>query len=253
MGGGGARGSIPLKGKNVGVESPPYRRITSEAGWVFSPTKSKTAFTLAEVLITLGIIGVVAAMTMPTLIKKHQQQVMVTRLQKNYSIMAQAVTRSTLDNGDVKEWDLGTDYTKENLKRVVDKYFVPYFKKIKIVETTGTNSYQNYGFILADGAKVMFSLDGDSNGGNPPSSINISFDFKNISQISKRDFSRNNFFLHIEPYKNKLEFFHWGNTRNEIINNSNYGCRASNTKDRRYNCGALIQMDGWKISDDYPW
>ena len=33
-------------------------------------TKSKSGFTLAEVLITLGIIGVVAAMTIPTLIEK---------------------------------------------------------------------------------------------------------------------------------------------------------------------------------------
>ena len=32
----------------------------------------KSAFTLTEVLITLGIIGVVAAMTMPTLVLKMQ-------------------------------------------------------------------------------------------------------------------------------------------------------------------------------------
>ena len=36
--------------------------------------KEKTAFTLAEVLITLGIIGVVSAITIPTLIKKYQTE-----------------------------------------------------------------------------------------------------------------------------------------------------------------------------------
>ena len=42
----------------------------------------KAAFTLAEVLITLGIIGVVAAITLPTLIKNYQKQVWVTQLKK---------------------------------------------------------------------------------------------------------------------------------------------------------------------------
>ena len=40
----------------------------------------RAAFTLAEVLITLGIIGVVAALTLPTLIQNHQKQVYVTQL-----------------------------------------------------------------------------------------------------------------------------------------------------------------------------
>lgn len=41
----------------------------------------KIAFTLAEVLVTLGIIGVVAAITMPTLIDNHQKKVAATRLE----------------------------------------------------------------------------------------------------------------------------------------------------------------------------
>lgn len=36
-------------------------------------SKIKPAFTLAEVLITLGVIGVVAAMTMPVLIQNYQK------------------------------------------------------------------------------------------------------------------------------------------------------------------------------------
>lgn len=42
----------------------------------------KIAFTLAEVLITLGIIGVVAAMTMPVLIQNQREKVVVTQLKK---------------------------------------------------------------------------------------------------------------------------------------------------------------------------
>ena len=36
----------------------------------------KLAFTLAEVLITLGIIGVVAALTLPALISNYKKQVL---------------------------------------------------------------------------------------------------------------------------------------------------------------------------------
>ncbi len=50
----------------------------------------KSAFTLAEVLITLGIIGVVAAMTIPTLITNYQKVQQVTKFKKAYA---------TLDNG----------------------------------------------------------------------------------------------------------------------------------------------------------
>lgn len=54
-----------------------------------SACQRKAAFTLAEVLVTLGIIGVVAAMTMPNLIAKHQEKETVTRLKKAYTIMQQ--------------------------------------------------------------------------------------------------------------------------------------------------------------------
>jgi prepilin-type N-terminal cleavage/methylation domain-containing protein len=43
------------------------------------------AFTLAEVLITSGIIGVVAALTMPSLIANYQGRGTVTKLKKAYS------------------------------------------------------------------------------------------------------------------------------------------------------------------------
>ena len=51
-------------------------------------------FTLAEVLITLAIIGVVAAMTMPTLVNKYQDRVNETRYKKAVSMLSQAVQLS---------------------------------------------------------------------------------------------------------------------------------------------------------------
>lgn len=54
-------------------------------------TDSKPGFTLAEVLITLGIIGVVAALTMPALIGKFEEQELITRTRKTYASIEQAL------------------------------------------------------------------------------------------------------------------------------------------------------------------
>lgn len=51
--------------------------------------KNKIGFTLAEVLITLGIIGVVAAMTMPSLISHYRHKALETQFKKAYSVLGQ--------------------------------------------------------------------------------------------------------------------------------------------------------------------
>lgn len=87
-------------------------------------------FTLAEVLITLGVIGVVAAITMPTLIQKHKEQVYITRLKQNYSIFSQALKMAELEHGAFSEW---TDSNMSNLEKsqTIMKNLKPYLKIIK--------------------------------------------------------------------------------------------------------------------------
>ena len=69
----------------------------------------KGAFTLAEVLITLGIIGVVAAMTMPTLINSTQGAQYKTAYKKALSVMSQAVVMNiALDDYDLSQVVAGT-------------------------------------------------------------------------------------------------------------------------------------------------
>lgn len=65
----------------------------------------KKAFTLSEVLITLGIIGVVAALTMPAVIANYQKQETVSRLQKVYLVLSQAVKQAELNEGEIKYWN----------------------------------------------------------------------------------------------------------------------------------------------------
>lgn len=81
----------------------------------FSPSK-QYAFTLSEVLITLGIIGIVAAMTLPSLIKKHEERVTVTKVKAAYSLISQAYFRAMEEYGeDISSWDcfnVTTGYVK---------------------------------------------------------------------------------------------------------------------------------------------
>ena len=51
----------------------------------------KRGFTLAEVLITLGIVGVVAVLTLPNMMKNHQKRVLVTQLQRTYNTVINAM------------------------------------------------------------------------------------------------------------------------------------------------------------------
>ena len=64
----------------------------------------RAAFTLAEVLITLGIIGVVAALTMPSLIAHYKDKVFITSAKRSYSIVTNAFNKWNTDNGVIGDY-----------------------------------------------------------------------------------------------------------------------------------------------------
>lgn len=61
--------------------------------------KKLSGFTLAEVLITLGIIGVVAALTIPSLMNSTQDNEFKSALKEANTILSQAIVKMTTDNG----------------------------------------------------------------------------------------------------------------------------------------------------------
>lgn len=58
-----------------------------------------SAFTLSEVLITLGIIGIIAAMTLPALTGKYQQKVLASQFKKAYANLQTAINTVNSENG----------------------------------------------------------------------------------------------------------------------------------------------------------
>lgn len=90
-----------------------------------TPTKIKSAFTLAETLITLGIIGIVAAITIPNLIHTYQEKQTVAKLKETYSILQQAIRTAEENEGELA--GLGIKYDEDGAKTIAN-HLLPYLK-----------------------------------------------------------------------------------------------------------------------------
>lgn len=215
----------------------------------------KKGFTLAEVLITLGIIGVVAAMTLPAIVHNYKKQELEAKIKKFYTNMAQAVKLSEIDNGPAFYWEKspriddgegGNAGNREGTIAFYNKYLAKYLKKVKELDTGG----KGLSIMFTDGSTIRFSsgycldINFDYNGEKAPNTLGIDmFDFLLCTEEGyKAGLSRNR--------QNPFDaYFPWscvktGCTRTQLLNS----CKST-----PYNCSALIMYDGWKILEDYPY
>ena len=122
--------------------------------------KKQNAFTLAEVLITLTIIGVIAAITIPNLMQNYRKHERITQIKSAYSIIQNAVKMSIAENGNTDGWAYNESFD------FAEKYIVPY---LKIAKKCGTGTYNYYGKGCFDDNDKNGSwkyLDGEYNDGN---------------------------------------------------------------------------------------
>lgn len=92
--------------------------------------KKLFAFTLAEVLVTLGIIGVVSAMTIPTLMQNHQRKTYVTQLHQVYNLFSQAFAQYMNDKNALSLHEAGLTSSA-----AVTNFMNSYFKIVKSCST----------------------------------------------------------------------------------------------------------------------
>ena len=160
-----------------------FSRFTS----LFS--RKRTAFTLAEVLITLGIIGIVCAITLPSIVQNYREKQTVAKLKKTYSILSQAMTSAVNENGTLDTWGLGGGDSPTGAILLQDQLFTPYLKIADYCENTciggkpykyltGTphisyhRQYRYRHFVLADGTLLIFHVSGENCAG---SGLNVWF------------------------------------------------------------------------------
>ena len=207
-----------------------------------SNNSRKMAFTLAEVLITLGIIGVVAALTLPSLIQEHKKHDTELRLEKFYSVINQAIIMAEADYGDKSLWiNEGNDKSKR--VEWFKKYLFPYMKVVKYEQLNGGTS----------GIMVYYLEDGSAfssvNGGN----INRDWLFFPHGQKDCQNGDRSTgvcrFWFFFNPTAGKsigVQPWPVNNDLEKDIDN----CKNSQF---RYGCTAAIAENGWKIPKNYPY
>ena len=228
------------------------------------------AFTLAEVLITLGIIGVVAAMTMPALIANYNNHITEVRLKKFYSIFNQAIQQSVAENGDTSTWDYSfsgqydddKQETPEDYSGVLngnfDKYIAPYMKIVdkKVVTSQNNALYKVQLYYLPDGSAFGYPLIHNREiYFYPKNAIRCIENIKTIEDNGAIchfafEFYPNN----SNPdwkylYRKGLEpfLYQWDGNVETLRAGATYSCGKS----RGY-CTALIAYNGWKIPKDFP-
>ena len=242
-----------LQGKKCNLTEKNYLPLTTHN------SLKKAAFTLAEVLITLGIIGVVAAITLPTIISNYKKQVTVTKLEKAYTTLNQAFKQSEAENESSEFWD---DPFVTGPQMYFEKYFKPYLNgatqcfsykecgyksnpPYKFLDNTPFQASmleyslknERFAFYLPDGTFYWIYTAGGSTGGVVPSSdVYIDINGGKEPNLIGKDVFR------FQRVTGK-GFYPLGyNLSAESINSS---CIKSGNL-----CAAKIMQDGWKIT--YP-
>ncbi len=219
-----------------------------DSEFTFSPREKvpegrMRGFTLAEVLITLGIIGVVAALAIPTLISNNNKRVVETRLAKFYSSINQSLELSEVENGPKEKWSAMSSF--EHPCDWYNKYLADYSKTIEIkpYDEKCLISYPDGSLLSLTTNHFHFIPKAKDLDNSILGKTSFLF-YYNPAPTSNLTLSKWTINKGIEPYK-----FRWDGTEDYLRNDSEYGC--SEGKGGVY-CTALIQYYGWKIPDDYP-
>lgn len=245
----------------------------------------KNAFTLAEVLITLGIIGVVAALVMPSLMQNYEKKKTVTQLKEVYSVLSQAAKRAEVEHGTIDEWDMNL-----TSKQFAQTYFEPYLKVARRCNSITEGCWKDngwwdlnnnkitqaqYSIVLPNGVVVGFAkpitamhvLVVDINGRQGPGRLGrdvfafLAFSAPNSYNGNIKDRGVASGLLPGSYANGGLP--HWAYPETELTGKTSawgYTCGhcfsgASGTCEIGVGagCTAAIAKYDWKITDDYPW
>ncbi|MBE7706102.1 MAG: type II secretion system protein [Cyanobacteria bacterium SIG30] len=246
-------------------------------------SRSLKAFTLAEVLITLAIIGVVAALTIPTTIANYKNQEIATKLKKSYNTITNAINRAQVDHGSFASWDFSLQ-----ARDFGDRYIFPYLEVVKkcpantVLANVDTDCFKGGTFSLrgsqtSDTASLNSSRhaallkDGTSVAITQPLTSMYTFIVDIDGPKGVSTFGRDIFLFYIvKPYSVELgKTVNWGagavfkfkEKNNSMIYPSGYGlsngtilasnsvrsCSKADVSNAGTNCAGFIANNGWKI------
>ena len=222
--------------------------------------KKNLGFTLAEVLITLGIIGVVAALTIPTLISNHQKKVYVNQLKKAYNTVTNVFSLIKADTGSDNLFDsefitnigIRTSSNEAEVTNYAKKYFnisedVKYYDYNVVDQEykylfygNGTSTVKPYGYLIKtpDGADIYMSGSDPSSSADPK--IYVSIDV-NGSNRAPNTVGRDLFSLTFNMNGKYIKQTAGGNP-DEV-------CGGGSTHQAEIEaCAAKIMEEGWEMN-----
>ena len=193
----------------------------------------KYGFTLAEVLITLVIIGVIAALTIPNIVYETKKHEYTARLKKFYSTLQQVRQKAQADGKSWQDW--AVTETKDSrgldiIENYMDTYLLPYISYVK-TKTSGTVKY----VYLNDGS-YFYCNKGDC--------IDFVFDVNGEKPPNQRGRDIFVFLYCISNPDNIISRVGWIYSRSSAL---------TYCKDDASTCSTLLMIDGWEFKNDYPY
>lgn len=236
---------------------------------------NEKGFTLAEVLVTLGIIGVVAAMTLPGLIAKHQKIVTITALKKNYAALQSAAQYSMSKYGEPLYWDGLTIWMNSTLceNNLCDKFVSQFLENVKAAKIYEAQHVPTFGVFEFCGSDEVYKTLTDDTRSVAAGSGDAR---QNYTSVSLTDGSCWLFYFrgagteantrlfqilvdingpHKKPNRYGIDTFSF-----ELMGNGKIGPLAADDCKKAFNdtgmgqgCAYKIIKDSWQIKNDYYW
>lgn len=198
-----------------------------------SINNNKKAFTLAEVLITLGIIGVVAAMTIPTLMTNIHHRDISVKLQKFSSVMRQMLLTAEDEQGPVNEWNISLSHDE-----FFETYFLPYVKA----------GISNDELIFNDGSTMILYRG---------SCMDLIYDVNGKSKPNKEGYDQFRFLMCPKGDSTWCGEQGFCSYRHNAIRRNRPKliecCKKHCSGHAGLTCSALLEYDNWHFNKDYPY
>lgn len=205
--------------------------------------KKSLAFTLAEVLLTMTIIGVVAAMTIPTLHYQRVKKEYTTKLKNFYSRMDNAVLDMETDYGSFRDLRKPADGDIADGYNWYMKYIDPYVGH-QYVDT------DNHQVFFSDGSMIADFW--------PGGCLDVVYDVNGRKGPNREGYDR---FRFLFCFTNGNRFSWFGNENIFFGTYGSEGVAAGATRDSMLQscrnsgsrCTRLLQNDQWEFKNDYPY
>lgn len=154
----------------------------------------RRAFTLAELLIVMAIVGIIAAVTIPLVSANSQKLQSISALQKANNTFANMVNQSQV-NTKIESWNFNTD-----TETFVKEYFLPYVNVAQDCGTTDTGCFADnytaantgesldnnyYKVMLSDGVAMAIKLTPGCTDTNPSECVKIIVDTNGIKKPNR--------------------------------------------------------------------